>query len=190
MRGKPWPTDSQEGCLLSCSNCAEDWSRIARLGAGVEWTILKNKPIRLLDFHNLSKKTRKEWLAAAASAELIYPTIQYKVSSTDEEGEEVYSLYGSEKTALAECNDHERPTKINGWVASKKLAAFWNGKRKIEPIFVETAALVFWAFKTCKLDGIWWNDIFDPEQLSAPRIGIHPKRIKSVNRRHNEINLK
>ena len=190
MRGKPWPSDSQEGLLLSCSNCPDDWSRIARLGAGVEWTVRKNGLIKLLHIHKLNRKTRKDWMTASETAGLVIPTVQYKVISTDEEGEELYSIYASKAAAAAECNEGDKPLKIKGWKASEKLAHFWNGKKRIDPIFVETAALVYLAFKNHPIDGIWWNDVYDPVSLSAPRIGIHPSKIKNINRKTQEIILK
>jgi hypothetical protein len=51
------------------------------------------------------------------------------------------------------------------------------------------AAFTFLAKQIRGVDGIWWDDSYDPGNLSAPRVGIFPEQVKRILRKRRAIIL-
>ena len=62
-------------------------------------------------------------------------------------------------------------------------------RKKVSPFFVVDAAFTFLAKRIPGVDGIWWDDSYDPGNLSAPRVGIFPEQVKRLLRKRRVIIL-
>ena len=188
MNGKPWPTSSMEGLLLSCSPYPEDWRAIARLGQAPIWTLqrLDGKPPKLVNFRRLSRSDKKRWLAKAQELDLIHSATLFKAQAGDDDQ---YTICLTLEEARQESESWVKPTK--GWLPKPALNKFWYGSEKenISPFFAMDAAFTFLAKQIPGIDGIWWDDSYDPGNLSAPRVGIFPEKVKRLRRMHKIILL-
>ena len=192
MQGKPWPTSSMEGPLLSCSPCPQDWQKIARLGDVPHWEIIPRKKLQVVNFRKLKGQEKLEWITAAQRAGLIQPgyTFRYSVYHEDEVN---YGYASTRAQAEKETEEKETIRKQKTWIATAKLRKYWYGscKGEISPFFVLDAAFSkLVQDHKLKVSGILWDDRYEPHNLSAPRLGIFPIRIATVDRRHKHILLK
>jgi hypothetical protein len=190
MEGKPWPTSSLEGPLLSCSICPEDWRGIAKLGGAPVWRIRCEHPLLLVDMLGLSMKKQQGCLEEACALGLIKQATLYRVDcSSDEEDEGRFMLFESRAEALENAEEGSRPAPVEGWRASPRLVSYWHGdpKRKIAPLLVPDAALVHLIELNSQAAGVWWKERHDPASLSAPRVGIFARGIRDIDRRERII---
>jgi hypothetical protein len=191
MEGKPWPTNSMEGLLLSCSPCPYEWQEIAQLGECDIWTVSPDRPLRLWNFRKLKGKSKQEWIIAAQDARLITPCDTFRYTIMDED-EECYAYAQTRQAALNEGADPKEIRKEVGWKSNPALSQYWYGKKtRIDQFHVLDAAFTCIAVDLDPtVDGVLWDDIFDPSGLSAPRIGIYPKRLAKIDANKKEIHLK
>jgi hypothetical protein len=80
---------------------------------------------------------------------------------------------------------------VKGWLPRPGLNLFWHGseEKKVSPFFAVDAAFTFLAKQIPVADGIWWDDSYDPGNLSAPRVGIFPEQVKRLLRKRRVIIL-
>ena len=79
MNGKPWPTSSMEGPLLSCSSYPEDWRAIARLGQAPIWTVQRIDGTPIACKFPASEPSRQKALAGQGPwTRPIHPATLYK----------------------------------------------------------------------------------------------------------------
>ena len=187
MDGKPWPTSSMEGPLRSCSSWPEDWRAIARLGPAPVWTVqrMDGTPLALVNFRRLGRPDKTRWLTKAVALDLIRPATLYKAQV----GEDQHTFCLTMEEARQESEGWVRPVK--GWLPRRGLNLFWHGseEKKVSPFFAVDAAFTFLAKQIPMVDGIWWNDSYDPGNLSAPRVGIFPEQVKRLLRKRRVIIL-
>ncbi len=182
------PNSSYEGQLLSCAHdeeVSEAWEGIAELGGTELWHLTKDGDYRLVDFHSLGTMRRAALLQRAQQLGLITPGTAFKASWFDEDDEgRRFFIFPSRGEAVAERQEDVQfritPIRVN--YATKKLVAYWNARHKekeIDLTMVDEAAI------TCvidaeftELDGIFWDDKFDPEALSAPRVGLFQRTVR------------
>lgn len=188
MGGKPWPSFSMEGPLLSCSTCPAAWAQIARLGSDTPvWSFKPGRTLSLVNMRGLAGAERKRWLASAQTAGLVKPGTIYRYPLD----EDSYGLCYTREEALEESHD-QTYKRQKGWIPSTKLNWFWSGQttRELSPFHVLDAAVAFLAEKQPEIDGLWWDDDLDPEAYSAPRIGLFPDRIIIPRGKSQELKLK
>jgi hypothetical protein len=174
-------SDSHEGCLLSVSEDPDAWGGIARCLKGESWQLsLPNSPLILVDCHRLKVRSKKapSWAKLrqlAVALELVRPITGYRVSWYDDECDDTRFFEFTNKAEAVKELDEDRILKtVQLYVALPTLAAYWTlrHKQKIETHDTNDAALAYLG-EWCSLHhGLWWNDLYDPSQLSCPRGGI------------------
>jgi len=185
-----------EGPLLSVSSHPDAWRKIARLGNSPTWRIVGVRPhskksaktdtrLCFLDARTLKKKpdSHLQW---AASLGLVTPAIRWAAEIPIGEDDEMgISLHPTLEEATIEHHGHLPPKETNVWDSGQELTAFWNQRKPentpLNPGLTETAVLALLielgaAINPELPDGIWWTDILNPCNYSAPRGGISPSK--------------
>lgn len=167
---------SLEGMGLSASTCPEAWVRIARLG-GLPWWRLSKRGAQFLDLHALTPSQQRDYLQWAHEEGYLLPAVVWTVTWFDDElGSEVFSTYLSEKEALDECNEEAAIKAEEGWVGTAKLASLSGLPPKPFVANAKDLAAVQYA-EYVGLDGVFWEDVLEPENYSAPRFVISRKML-------------
>lgn len=187
---------SQEGHCLSVSVCPEAWRQIARLG-GYPLHQLQNEEGLFLDalavmddetlWADIKDWSRKEGLVADGE--------RWKAWRWDGEDETwSYSLHETREEALEEIDfdpedDEEEPEGPDGepCVAAvivpvgterlKDLTGFALGGFPEDFMVMAWAEHALPALLGQPVDGLWWDQDYDPDILSAPRGAIFPARV-------------
>lgn len=182
---------SQEGHCLSVSRCPDAWLQIAKLGSKPLWE-LKRAGGRFLDMHRVQEdpELRKQiegWgiqNGYAARSEL------WQAWQFDSEADEWrFTLQETREKALAEVDaeggDIEtagpegRPlvNPVHILVGSPELGS----RVGIPGLHAEYAfdyvAMTWVEAVHPDLDGVWWDDAYNPANLTAPRGGIFPSKV-------------
>ena len=192
--------ESLEGHLLSISLAPHAWRRIARLGGNPLHTLSKPGGIRLLDLHAVERDAElrlqvEEWALAEALLERTDLWRAWRYDSEDDAWQ--YTLHASEDAALAQVDEEDEPEGPDGspavepcalLVGTPALAAIAQIGNLGERDGFDYAATVWTERTQPDLDGVWWEETYDPAGLSAPRGGIFPSRISEVTA--TEINWK
>lgn len=185
--------ESLEGHLLSVSLAPHAWRRIARLGGNPLHALSKPQGICLLDLHATEKDDQlrsliEQW--ALQEGLLERKTLWRAWRYDSEEDAWGYTLHATEDEARAEVDEEEdepsgpddapavQPHEL--LAGTPALAALVKivglGQRDG---FDYAAAL--WAERTQpEVDGVWWEEEYDPAGLSAPRGGLFPSRITEL----------
>ena len=181
-------SESQEGHLISVSNCPYAWRNIAKLGGSELHQFSKDDGIILLDMNAVShlKNEIKQW---AIDHQLTETKTMFKAWAYDSDSEAWwYTLQDSHASALIETDedDKEGPhgsgciEAVEVMIGTEKLG----GLVKIKNMEKEDAfdfLVMIWAQENHpKIDGVWWNETYDPDSLSAPRGGIFPDRLERI----------
>lgn len=191
---------SLEGRCLSVSQCPHAWTQIAKLGGNDLFELSKTGG-RFLDVISVlnDPKLHTEITNWAISNGYAKRTTAFRVwTDDDESGEWSYFTVGTRKEAIHEININDDPS-FNPDVDGP------GGGPRIEPIDIVAGTEKLWIESGAKLpaaqdasdliilvfaakegkprfgvdlDGVWWNENFDPDRLSAPRGGIFPERIQ------------
>ncbi len=165
--------ESLEGDGLSVSLHPEEWREIAELGNSPTWVLTKAGN-QFLDFHSLDDDQRaqiREWGIAEGWLE---PARLWEVSYYDDECEDrrlfVFDNEGEARDEYDGCDPESEPQLVekDGAVATSKLSERVAMKR-IDPSLGEELAVVVFAEDVAGLDGVWWEDTYDPSGLSCPR---------------------
>lgn len=184
--------DSLEGHGLSVSDCPEAWLCIAKLG-GMPWWQAEadgDQPPQFLDLHRTSDEQNAAIMDWAVSSGHATPATGYKFSWYDSEIDGyVSSVLGSSAQAHAEFDfyeaeyradpDHARApslTEFSGWALTPQAAQRLRLRRTSLTQTQEMCALLY-VEDTTQLDGVFWDDEYDPAGLSAPRAVILPQRL-------------
>ena len=183
-------SSSYEGPALSCAldyESVEAWQEIAEIGGGI-WEISKPGGFTLADFHRLPKKRLH---GEAVKRGLVAPAEVWKVTGINDDGWKQYSLYGTEKEARDEAGEDEVVTRESGWSAKPDLLAYWRQRHPeaaLGPLETNDAAVVALLDRYYPaIDGVFWDDDFAPEQLSAPRVGLFQRSLATSDKRlHDE----
>jgi len=126
----------------------------------------------------MSKKMRASIEESAVAAGLAHRVQMWQAWSTDEEGDERFSLHDTLDEAELESVDRP-PSPISQIQVAPEVALMWCGDKSVSP-FQSLAALTSLAFGDSDVDGIWWHDLFLPWDYSAPRGGIFQGKIPGV----------
>lgn len=176
--------ESHEGPLLSTSLHPQEWSEIARLTGDTYKITKKNKdPFKLIDVIQV-KTLGKNLINWGVEKELvILDTLSWWIVPCDS-NEDGNTRYCWSQTP-EECRDYEieeDPIQKPVYLPSEILQKFWNqrqinSKSKITPWNTYENLL---GFLVCidrqnnPIDGLYWEENFQPELLSAPRAGLIP----------------
>lgn len=175
--------DSYEGAGLSVSLHPAAWRRIARGHVGGDTWEMTKSGNRFLDYHKIGKRrwgVIRQWATENGWAEA---KTQYEVSWYDDEMEQrVGFVFDTRKEAEAESDPEynedirikEIPTGLTG---TQQLATRCH-QRGPTSSPQELLASVY-AEDVLGLDGVWWQDVFDPSNLSAPRGVIVPSKVST-----------
>jgi hypothetical protein len=195
MLGQPTKVDSQQGHLLCCSPCPDDWIHIAKLGGLPTWQVKKAGKIRLFDAVRITPELRNQIFVAAARDGMIEAKTLYRsyVTSEDpEDNNERFSLFDSPQEAQENCEEGQEIEPGPGWISTRKLSKYWlnDPNRPVSLAMVEDAAITWTCQQQEHMDGVWWNYVLDPEDYSAPIIGIFPDKIQQVDHERHIIRLR
>lgn len=164
---------SQEGSGLSVSIHPEDWTSIARLGGYPTWDV-RRKLNHFLHFHKLTKAQRKalqDW--GIAKGYLVLKS-QWELRYYDSElDDECSCLFDTKAEARAETPDwleESEPAKITEVMRPCPTPAMAE-RLQMNLRFCDAMDMTatFWVEDETQMDGVWWNDVYAPETLSAPR---------------------
>lgn len=185
---------SYEGSALSVSLCPDAWSRIARLGGPIhEFT----KPgMAFLSFYDLDEDVIAHITAWAVAEGLLETAVAWRAWSWDDEFETWrYMVCPTEAAARAELPDDEADVGNlpDGAVSLVEPMPI----NRLTPVGVTRAdgyggdcdatdiAAQFWIEDILRTEippvvGLWWEERFDPDALSAPRGAIVPSAIQEL----------
>lgn len=173
-------TGSYEGAGLSVSRHPMSWQQIARGQVSGEIWKLTKEGNRFLNFHRLNEHQKRVIIEWGINHGMVKQETTYHVSYYDDEMEETRSLECDtmeEATEEAEFMglDTDAITVDKGSLkATPKLVLLSKnapgGFEALVPVYVEAML---------PLDGVWWQDNFDPSKLSAPRGVICVDKISS-----------
>jgi hypothetical protein len=164
---------SQEGSGLSVSVHPEDWTSIARLGGYPTWNV-QRKSNRFLDFHKLTPAHRDALQAWGIAKGYIVLKPQWELVYYDSElDDECRCLFDTEEEARREIPDwleESNHPKITEVVHPCPTPAMME-RLQFDTKFCDAMdmAATFWVEDETEMDGVWWNDVYAPETLSAPR---------------------
>lgn len=165
---------SLEGNGLSVSQHPDAWTRIARLG-GLPLFELRKPGNGFLDYHRLTFEQRvalADWGIAHGYLEL---RTQYQLKYYDSESDGLcVSFYDTEAEAREEAPDWDDGAEADTTVTPIRKAcptAAMTTRLGFETSVCNALdiAATFFVEDGTTLDGVWWQDTFAPESLSAPR---------------------
>jgi hypothetical protein len=190
-------TGSHEGGGLSVSMHPDAWRGIARLSGG-DWAVWREGHA-FLDFHALTKAQRKAVLAWAAAEGLVREETRWRTEVWDDEWERtLVTTFATREQAVAELGWEEdaetgnlldeageplsaaaaRALKeVRAWVPTEALCREMRAGGGDHATFALDWAAVAYAERVLGVDGVWWEDEFDEERLSAPRGVIVPSMV-------------
>jgi len=183
---------SLEGMCLSVSLCPNAWQEIASLG-GYPLHVLCKEGATFIDV----QETRNLGLMPAViqwgvERGLAVETELWRAWQYDEEaGEWTWSLFETKEDAAEELefflgegeelsapSGHEAVEPMMVPVATRQLQET-TGMALRRSDDASDALLLAYGMLETDADGVWWNEEFRPEQLSAPRGGIFPDKVPS-----------
>jgi hypothetical protein len=171
---------SYEGSGLSVSLHPKEWSKIARLGGEVH-TLTKDNGT-FVDFHKLKENQKQGIIEWGFQNELVTESDVYRYTFYDDDDEECYMDFDSFEQAMYEADDDEESiTVIEGGIkATEKLIRLSEQKSiGLSETFSHLATV--YIEKETDYDGVWWNDVLDVHNYSAPRGVIFIHKIKLWN---------
>ena len=189
--------DSYEGEGLSVSRHPEDWRAIARLGDAPVWDV-DTRAARFLDFHAFRRgkaaiKPACDW---AVEQGYLERSRVYVVTVPDEEGEGGSLVFrfldpteaedeargyleadlGGDELEAAVAQAVRRTL---GYVPTARLAERMRHERGVPLALAVDLAVVAYAEDVLGLDGVWWEDAYDPAGYSAPRGVLFARRLSA-----------
>jgi 8-oxo-dGTP pyrophosphatase MutT (NUDIX family)/GNAT superfamily N-acetyltransferase len=184
MNPKSKQPGSLEGSGLSVSVHPEDWMNIAEIG-GDTWELTKPSN-RFLNFHRLSKPQRKQLAAwGIQNGYLTEVANAYRWVYWDSEAEEErYMEFPTQEEAEAEMEGMGEggkvvPVKSIAYAGTDKLKQRTNNPSGDQTAVAFDLLVTVYAEEQLDCDGVWWEDTYDPANLSAPRGVIFPSKLKS-----------
>ncbi len=196
MAKPPVRRTSYEGSALSVSLCPEAWSRIARLGGPVHE--IAGEGMGFVSYEGMDADDRIAILEWARAEGLVESACLWKAWLWDDESEAwSYMLCPSEAAATAELREDEaevdlppgasalvEPVQINRLTEAGATRADGYGR----DCDATDIATLFWIEDVLRSQmpdviGLWWDERFDPDALSAPRGAIVPAVIGQLQTR-------
>jgi len=184
--------NSYEGNCLSVSVTPHAWQQIAKLG-GYALHQLTKEGGQLVDVHAARNSDDfDEIVTWAKSNGLVEDRQVFKGWERNEDDEWAYTLFESEEAALEELDmdgeyegdidllphqeDHKavEPVTILGGTAALSQIV---GRDFDVAEAVDDYLIMAYASQVMDVDGVWWNEGFDPDGYSAPRGGIFPNKV-------------
>lgn len=160
---------SYEGAGLSVSRHPNAWTQIARGHVnGDIWELTKPNN-RFLDYHAMPYRLKTQIRQWGIEQGYIEETTHFRIRYYDDEWEqERWMDFNTREEAEeeAEMMDLENPIEeiTDALKATPKLdARTMNAGGDME------ALVPVWVEDMTDLDGVWWQDSYDPDRLSAPR---------------------
>lgn len=171
--------ESYEGNGLSISVTPKAWRRIARLGDSKSYVLTKENP-NFADGHD--RGTRKEAIKWCKQENLLEPVKTWKVPVTNEDGEiEGWCVCFSQEEAMEEAEsggwEPEDIKQAKGWKFSELGGKYFDKDTDIPHQIADDYAVILWA-EAHGFDGVWWEDNYDPDGLSAPRGVIFQNKLE------------
>tara|TARA_R110002051_G_scaffold60546_8_gene110872 strand:- start:12767 stop:13399 length:633 start_codon:yes stop_codon:yes gene_type:complete len=166
---------SLEGRGLSVSQHPEDWAGIARL-TGETWAF-PDAGHPLLDYHELTAEQRGAISAFGIDRGYVNEVPAWEISAWDDEWEqERISVFLDEDDAAEEADEQGGEVReIRTLVAT---STFPDSTVKPGSSDVEQILATVWVEEQAPgLHGVWWQDDYDPDRLSAPRGVIAASKI-------------
>jgi hypothetical protein len=175
--------NSYEGNGLSVSLHPEEWTQIARLGGGQTFQLTKPTG-SFLDTLELSPDWRQAFETQAFADGWLTPAQRWRIEWFDGDTEErVHTFLKNEEAARAELQGFGesaetgdcRPVQVP--IATAQLTA----RIGFEPDDLDATALALtcWVEDHTRLDGLWWHERLNVDQLSAPRGVINLRSLSS-----------
>lgn len=175
---------SLEGHGLSVSLHPEDWTRIARLGGHPTW-LLHRQGAKFLDVHKLRPLHRQAIINWGLEQGLVQQVTAWRAYTECDNDERRFSLHATREEALAEVDDEDgAESKIEEVPALRPGTELLNMVRGENSLLMtEDYLLIAWVERCYPgVDGLWWNDVHDPDSLSAPRGVILPGKLDAWTR--------
>ena len=190
-KGIHYPNSLEANCL-SVSNSPHAWQQIAKLGGYPLHRLFKEKGI-FLDANYIKKsKYMSHILDFGRKNRLIKQVKRYRAWEFDVEREEwIYSLFNTKEEAQLELGivdltpqevrnldrpkGHQLIEYITVNIAAQKLQDLL-GLQNMSDDATDALIVAYGQFTT-DIDGVYWDEIYDPDNLSAPRAGIFPNRL-------------
>ena len=164
---------SYEGDGLSVSVDPDDWASIARL-PGDTWSLERpdGEPLRFVSWHDFDDDARDRVRAWAAEKGWITQREVQRLTYLDPDTEETTTAeFSSFEEACEEVDamwlDDYRIDATTVWRATDDFGERIAFRDQVDPTDVLLGSYI--RENRPDLDGVWWADDHDPENLSAPR---------------------
>ena len=169
---------SYEGSGLSVSINPEEWRQIARGHVYGDLWRCTRAGNHFLNLHRVTKTQKKKIRDWAVDNQYAVSASVWRYSYYDEDEEtERYFEFRTREEAEAEVNE-DVPGKITEIAGSLTATTKFNQRAMTDDQIIDFGILAtIWAEDTTDLDGVWWADRLQPENLSAPKGVIVPSRI-------------
>jgi 8-oxo-dGTP pyrophosphatase MutT (NUDIX family)/GNAT superfamily N-acetyltransferase len=166
---------SYEGAGLSVSVHPEDWQQIAEIGGDL-WEFTK-KGNKFVNFHRMTKAQRETIAQWGVQNGYVEHVEVWRATWFDDEREEnVYADFLTKEEALAE-SPKVKLVK-NQLQGTEKLKQRTRNPHTDTQVAFDLLVTVY-AEEQLDCDGVWWEDNYDPENLSAPRGVIFPNKLST-----------
>lgn len=168
--------ESYEGAGLSVSVHPDDWRAIAKLGGYPTWTATKSSNA-FVDRWALTAEQEAAVNDWAVAYDLLRPVTRFEVTAWDSESDSEYRFHcDTFEEALVEANDDpEAIREVEALAVTDRLTEL-TGTRAGDTAAAFDLALTVWARTQTSVDGVWWDDDYNPAQYSCPRGVIFPER--------------
>jgi len=175
MNPKDKRPGSYEGAGLSVSVHPEDWQQIAEIGGDL-WELSK-KGNKFVNFHRMTKAQKQTIAQWGVQNGYVQHVEVWRATWYDDEREEnVYADFLTQQEAQAE-SDKVKLVK-NQLQGTDKLKQRTHNPNTDTTVAFDLLVTVY-AEEQLECDGVWWDDNYNPENLSAPRGVIFPNKLST-----------
>ena len=170
---------SYEGAGLSVSVHPDDWEYIARLGDSPRWALERPRN-GFLNYHDLTGPQRAAITSWGVTRGYIEPVIGHLVSWQDLETDRDTTMLCTTRDEADE-EAEEREGTVEQVDTFATTGTFPDPTVRAGSLNEHDILTTIWAQECTDLDGVWWEDRYDPEDLSCPRGVILPDRLDRWN---------
>lgn len=164
---------SYEGDGISVSLHPDEWARIARLGGPTQvMTKPSGQPFQFVLWHDLITDNIDALRVWAVEQGWMEQRTAYRISWFDDEWDDTFSMeFTTEAEALAEAEDRgdEDACPVTPVTVWRPTDMFPEARVERDADPTDTLLAVYVRRTRPDLDGVWWEDTFDPMRLSCPR---------------------
>lgn len=160
---------SYEGSGLSVSRHPDEWRHIARLGNAPTWTF-DTSGLSFVDAHQIPDTDEAGIVEWAENAGLVERTQGWAVTWYDDELDSDVTITVTDPADAAFYEDEEdhNMVEVSTMVPTARMHELV-GFEVPDDLAADQAVICFFESEHPEIDGIWWEDRFDPDVLSAPR---------------------